>query len=141
MALVSKSEAARLAGVSRTTIHRKIKDGQLSATSGKVDTAELIRVFGEISDSDGTVSSNVKSEQPVTPQNDPLLQQLLAEKDKRIDALEKDRDHWRDLAEDQNVKLLSHEGNTGPQPAYVLIAVVVTALLLASVVFLAMNSV
>ena len=46
MALVSKSEAARLAGVSRTTIHRYVSKGKLSATNGKVNKAEFTRVLG-----------------------------------------------------------------------------------------------
>ena len=42
MPLVSKSEAARLVGVTRQTIHRKIKAGEPSATGGEVDTASLL---------------------------------------------------------------------------------------------------
>ena len=41
MPLVSKSEAARLVGVTRQTIHRKIKTGELSATGSEVVTASL----------------------------------------------------------------------------------------------------
>lgn len=53
VATVGISEAARLAGVSRSTIHRSIKSGRLSATSkrggGKsIDTSELERVFGAL---------------------------------------------------------------------------------------------
>ncbi|WP_241373806.1 helix-turn-helix transcriptional regulator, partial [Klebsiella pneumoniae] len=51
MASVSISEAARLTGKSRTTLHRLIKAGDLSTCSGernakRVDTSELLRVFG-----------------------------------------------------------------------------------------------
>ena len=51
MARVSISEAARLTGKSRTTLHRLIKTGDLSTCSGErnakmVDTSELLRVFG-----------------------------------------------------------------------------------------------
>ena len=54
MAKVSISEAARLTGKSRTTLHRLIKVGELSTCSGArnakmVDISELIRVFGDIS--------------------------------------------------------------------------------------------
>lgn len=54
MAKVSISEAARLTGKSRTTLHRLIKAGDLSTCSGArnakmVDISELIRVFGDIS--------------------------------------------------------------------------------------------
>jgi hypothetical protein len=48
MARVSISEAARLTGKSRTTLHRLIKTGDLSTCSGErnakmVDTSELLR--------------------------------------------------------------------------------------------------
>ena len=54
MAKVSISEAARLAGKSRTTLHRLIKTGELSTCAGvrnskMIDISELIRVFGDIS--------------------------------------------------------------------------------------------
>ena len=54
MAKVSISEAARLTGKSRTTLHRLIKTGDLSTCAGArnakmVDISELIRVFGDIS--------------------------------------------------------------------------------------------
>jgi hypothetical protein len=53
MARVSISEAARLTGKSRTTLHRLIKAGDLSTCSGErnakmVDTSELLRVFGPL---------------------------------------------------------------------------------------------
>ena len=116
MPLVSKSEAARLVGVTRQTIHRKIKAGELSATGSEVDTSELIRVFGAISD--GT--------QPVTPtlQPDSAVQTKLQA---RVDGLEsqlavtreqladtsKDRDEWRDIAKEatSNVKLITNQGS------------------------------
>jgi hypothetical protein len=54
MARVSISEAARLTGKSRTTLHRLIKTGELSTCNGErnakmVDTSELLRVFGPLS--------------------------------------------------------------------------------------------
>ncbi len=53
MAKVSISEAARLTGKSRTTLHRLIKTGELSTCHGArnarmVDVSELIRVFGPL---------------------------------------------------------------------------------------------
>ena len=116
MPLVSKSEAARLVGVTRQTIHRKIKTGELSATGSEVDTSELIRVFGAISD--GT--------QPVTPMSQPdsAVQTTLQA---RVDGLEsqlavtreqladtsKDRDEWREIAKEatSNVKLITNQGS------------------------------
>ena len=116
MPLVSKSEAARLVGVTRQTIHRKIKAGELSATGSEVDTSELIRVFGAISD--GT--------QPVTPMSQPdsAVQTTLQA---RVDGLEsqlavtreqladtsKDRDEWREVAKEatSNVKLITNQSS------------------------------
>ena len=48
MAILSITAAAKAAGVSRTTIYEKIKDGELSRTPEGIDTAELLRVFGEL---------------------------------------------------------------------------------------------
>ncbi len=45
--LLTIAEASRRWGVARTTIYRKIKNGSLSATNGKVDHAEMVRCFGE----------------------------------------------------------------------------------------------
>jgi len=53
MAQVSISEAARLTGKSRTTLHRLIKTGELSTCRGErnaklLDTVELLRVFDRL---------------------------------------------------------------------------------------------
>ncbi len=53
MAILNYSAAARAAGVARSTIQRHVKSGKLSATTrpdgGRgIDTAELLRVFGEL---------------------------------------------------------------------------------------------
>lgn len=53
MALLNISAAARATGKDRTTIHRKLKSGELSATVGPdgsklIDTSELERVFGAL---------------------------------------------------------------------------------------------
>ena len=46
--LVNKTEAAKLAGVSKTTIYAHIKQNKLSTQDGKIDTAELKKVYGEL---------------------------------------------------------------------------------------------
>lgn len=61
MAIVNMKQAAELAGVSRTTLWRKAKDGVLSTTkfpdgSPGVDTAELFRVFPRVSDNETQVT-------------------------------------------------------------------------------------
>lgn len=64
MAQVSISEAARLAGVSRSTLNRHLKDGAISKhrdTSGRpyIETSELLRFYGELSRSDRTEQDSV----------------------------------------------------------------------------------
>lgn len=49
MALLSITDSAKAAGCARSTIYDKIKSGELSRdSSGKIDTAELLRVFGQL---------------------------------------------------------------------------------------------
>ena len=53
MTILSVTEAAKAAGVGKATIYRRLKDGTLTASkqpdgSKGVDTAELIRVYGEL---------------------------------------------------------------------------------------------
>lgn len=46
--IISVTKAAKEWGISRTTIYHKINDGELSRTADKkIDTAEMLRVFGE----------------------------------------------------------------------------------------------
>jgi len=45
---ISVTKAAKEWGVSRTTIYQKVNDGEISRTADKkIDTAEMLRVFGE----------------------------------------------------------------------------------------------
>ena len=53
MTILSVTEAAKATGMGKATIYRRLKDGTLTASkqpdgSKGVDTAELIRVFGEL---------------------------------------------------------------------------------------------
>ena len=46
--IISVTKAAKEWGVSRTTIYQKVNNGELSRTADKkIDTSEMIRVFGE----------------------------------------------------------------------------------------------
>lgn len=46
--IISVTKAAKEWGVSRTTIYQKVNNGKLSRTAEKkIDTAEMLRVFGE----------------------------------------------------------------------------------------------
>jgi len=81
MAKVSISEAARLTGKSRTTLHRLIKTGELSTCSGlrnskMIDISEIIRVFGEISTPVAEQADEQLVEQHVTPR-DTLNEQVV----------------------------------------------------------------
>lgn len=84
MAHVSISEAARLACVSRPTIYKLLKSGELSYTSfvkhGKpvktIDTSELMRVFGALEVVSGSKSDTVKFDVVSTPVNSDFLQSL-----------------------------------------------------------------
>lgn len=84
MARVSISEAARLARVSRPTIYKLLKSGELSYTSvvkhGKpvkiTDTSELMRVFGALEVVSGSKSDTVKFDVVSTPVNSDFLQSL-----------------------------------------------------------------
>ena len=53
MTILSVTEAAKAVGMGKATIYRRLKDGTLTVSkrpdgSKGVDTAELIRVFGEL---------------------------------------------------------------------------------------------
>lgn len=67
VAKLSISASARAVGKDRGTIQRYIKSGKLSATkntagNNEIDTAELIRVFGELQQ-DGNKQSAVKQQE------------------------------------------------------------------------------
>lgn len=84
MARVSISEAARLVSVSRPTIYKLLKSGELSYTSvvkhGKsvktIDTADLMRVFGAIEVVSVGKSDTVKFDDMSTSVNSDILQSL-----------------------------------------------------------------
>ena len=53
MVILNVTEAAKAVGVGKATVYRRLKDGTLTVSkrpdgSKGVDTAELIRVFGEL---------------------------------------------------------------------------------------------
>jgi hypothetical protein len=93
VAQLSVSDAARVAGVSRVTLHRYIKAGKLSRTpEGLIDTAELLRL-GMVLHPD-TVYQPVTVQQEVTPPATPsvsgpdtaTLQQLIGVLQRELDA-------------------------------------------------------
>jgi len=70
MALHSVTEAAKMAGVTRRTIYRYLKSGKISATvtdgdSARIETSELLRVFGSLSQpKDENVSIESQGNEP-----------------------------------------------------------------------------
>ena len=99
MAKVSISEAARLTGKSRTTLHRLIKTGELSTCSGvrnskMIDISELIRVFGDISSTVVGQPAEQVSEQHVTVP-DTANEQL-------VHSLKQEVEHLKSLVSAQN---------------------------------------
>ena len=67
MALVSISEAARLVGKSRRTLQRDIVAGKLSKCDNgqKLDTSELLRVYGAFSPATNVAGENATMSQDV----------------------------------------------------------------------------
>lgn len=138
MALVSKSKAAKLAGVSRTTIHRYVTDGKLSMTGEQVDTSELMRVFGSLtvpkSEQVGGHVQDSTTGQHVTTGGQGAGQAQIDLMERVIDDLRADRDNWRAKAdelvellrnEQENTKLLTHQSpatNKAESFAVVLVA-------------------
>src|SRR5262245_29863517 len=93
MARLTITDAARVTGVSRVTLHRYIKAGKLSRSAdGTVDTAELLRI-GLVLHPD-TVLQPVNLQHDVTPHETPsvtspdsaTLQQLITVLQRELDA-------------------------------------------------------
>lgn len=115
MAKVSISEAARLTGKSRTTLHRLIKTGELSTCAGvrnakMVDISELIRVFGDI--------STPVHEQPVERASEQRVTVPSASHEHVVNSLKQEVEHLRTLVTaqeshidslKQSLQLLEHK--------------------------------
>jgi len=104
MAKISISEAARLTGKSRTTLHRFIKTGELSTCSGErnakmLDTSELLRVFGSFL---GTPSEHVVEQ--VTEQRVTVLQ---VDTEQVIAPLKQEIEHLKALVQAQESHIAS----------------------------------
>jgi len=107
MAKVSISEAARLTGKSRTTLHRLIKAGELSTCSGvrnakMVDISELIRVFGDI--------SKPVQEQPFEQVPEQRVTVPSAPSEQMVSSLKQEVEHLRTLvsAQESHIDSLKH---------------------------------
>ena len=114
MSRVNISQASRLTGKSRTTIHRKLKSGELSIQNGLIDTSELIRVFGQLVTNDTSVpkpKKNTDDTLAVQQASDNLALKREIELLKRmVEGLEQDK---ADLKADKQSlqRLLEHRPN------------------------------
>ena len=105
---ISVTKAAKQWGVSRTTIYQKINDGELSRTADKkIDTSEMIRVFGEPATNKRTEQSvNTSNSTSLNSQNVPdctaLEHQLALEKMKNEHLEQQVRDQKQLLANYQD---------------------------------------
>lgn len=111
MTLLTITEAARAAGVSRRTIQRSLQSGRLSATTTAtgeraIDTTELLRVYGPLRQSPSDTPATLS--QPVTTDDAPdtamlveilreQLHQAQAEKARLLSLLETEQQARRDL--------------------------------------------
>lgn len=106
MAKHSISEAAKLTGKARSTLHRHLKEGKISKeidADGQpvIDTAELVRAYGLLQGQDS--SDTVSIGQQATSQKDsPLQAKIEAMMEAQIDQLRadlddarKERDDWK----------------------------------------------
>jgi len=75
MTMLSVTEAAEIAGVSRTTIYDRLKSGDLSKTPDGIDPAELLRVFGELKA--GSVDRSSGDPLPASPEMIRWLRELV----------------------------------------------------------------
>ena len=107
MALHSKTEAAKMAGVSRATIHRKVSNGLLSAQSGMIETSELLRIYPNSKLSNDGSSVTPDATLMLKHEYD-LLKKDLDAKDAKIEALETLIDN-----KDFQIKLIGAQSNQG----------------------------
>jgi hypothetical protein len=97
MTIVSISEAARLTGRSRKTLQRYVAEGRISmshpdAGAKGIDTSELVRVFGELSQpssslSHASMSQHVALDVPALRAEIEGLKAVVQAKDETIDSL------------------------------------------------------
>ena len=119
MAIVSVSEAARLVGKSRRTVQRDIAAGKLSKCDNgkKLDTSELMRVYGSLLNAPNDADKNAHMTQDVAPNIPPDVAEMRI----RLAALEAEnaalKDHLGSLK--QAMLLLEHkeqQANTETPP-------------------------
>lgn len=123
MSKVSISEAARLTGKSRTTLHRLIRAGELSTCHGDrnarlIDVSELLRVFGALKNAPVAQLSEHMTEQHVTvsgQDDEQVLLQLRQEVEHLKSLVSAQESHISSLK--QAMLLLEHRQPAAVTPA------------------------
>lgn len=115
MAKVNLTQGAKLAGISRSTLNRHIKEGKISKVNGAdgkpcVDTSELHRAYGDLSHGTSPLSVPMKHYRTPddTAKNDIEIAVLRAELNatkERLEEAQKDRDEWKGQAKTLSVLL------------------------------------
>lgn len=113
--LHTKAEAARLAGISRATLYSHIKEGRITVAEGKIDTSELLRVYGQLKQAEKPSSDDqVNSKLDVLQKQIEFLQEQLRHAHERE---KEEREEKRQLLNivEQQTHLLTHQ--TTPEPS------------------------
>ena len=120
MAIVSISEASRLTGKTRATIHRHINTGKISKTKNDagatgIDISELIRVYDIKIDTPATCIDTVKVEQHNTAYDTDELNTLKT----RLAVLEAENHHLKDHVDSlkQAMLMLEHKEQKKNNPS------------------------
>lgn len=131
MTLLSTNNAARVAGISRRSIQRAIKEGRLSATTDGdgnrvIDTSELIRVYGElrrVADEPATMTHSVATEATlITVLQDQLqhaqdqLEQVMRQAYEREQQAQQEKAHLLALLQAEQVARRDLEQKLLPPP-------------------------
>ena len=117
MALVSVSEAARLAGCTRANLYKTyIQTGKLSVTHDhqgkpKVDTAEVLRVFGSLQGDSNPIDTGIQSLTGASVKGDTRHEMEVKMLLKQLEEA-KEREQWyrQQIGElTSTIKLLEHQ--------------------------------
>lgn len=125
MTTLTLGQAAKLAGVGKTTLTRAIKSGRLSADrrddgSYRIDASELARVYAIKPETPATGGETDQVAHHATPERDLDVTARLAAAEAEIRGLREmlaradaDRDAWRSAAENASatVKLLTDQSS------------------------------
>ena len=131
MALVSISQAAKLAGINRSNFYTSyLNQGKISVVKDErnrpcVDTSELLRVFGSLKSEGLGMQQDTKppytlgqntTDSGLYPLVEQLKQQLAESKEREQQALEREQFYQQQLKElTQTIKLLEYKPEPPPR--------------------------